>query len=152
MAMSVGSKGGGGGRRGSRRGGGRGGPISEINVTPLVDVMLVLLIIFMVAAPMMTTGVPIDLPQTQAGALNAQTQPITISVKASGEVFIQETAIPVTEIAAKLQAIATTGYNERIFVRGDGQAPYGTIADVMSRIQEAGYKNIGLVTQQKQDH
>ncbi|KAA0700878.1 protein TolR [Neorhizobium sp. P12A] len=153
MAMSVGAKGGGGGRRGGRRRGGRGGgPISDINVTPLVDVMLVLLIIFMVAAPMMTSGVPIDLPQTQAGALNAQTQPITISVKGTGEVFIQETAIPVTEIAAKLQAIATTGYNERIFVRGDAAAPYGVIADVMSRIQEAGYKNIGLVTQQKQDH
>jgi biopolymer transport protein TolR len=143
MAMSVGGNGGGGGRRGSRRRGhGRGGPISE---------MLVLLIIFMVAAPMMTSGVPIDLPQTQAGALNAQTQPITISVKGSGDVFIQETQIPAEEIAAKLQAIATSGYNERIFVRGDATAPYGVIADVMSRIQEAGYKNIGLVTQQKQD-
>lgn len=151
MGMSVGGKGGGGGRRGGRRGGGRGGPISEINVTPMVDVMLVLLIIFMVAAPMMTSGVPIDLPQTQAGALNAQTQPITISVKGSGEVFIQESPIPAEEIAAKLQAIATTGYNERIFVRGDSTAPYGVIADVMSRIQAAGYKNIGLVTQQKQD-
>ncbi|MCZ3377921.1 protein TolR [Rhizobium sp. AG207R] len=152
MAMSVGGKGGGGGRRGGRRGSGRGGPIADINVTPLVDVMLVLLIIFMVAAPMMTSGVPIDLPQTQAGALNAQTQPITISIKADGQVFLQETQIDVAEIAAKLQAIATTGYNERIFVRGDGKAPYGVIADVMSRIQEAGYKNIGLVTQQITDH
>ena len=152
MAMSVGSKGGGGGRRGGRRGGGRGGPIADINVTPLVDVMLVLLIIFMVAAPMMTSGVPIDLPQTQAGALNAQTQPITISVKQDGEVYLQESPIAVADVAAKLQAIATTGYNERIFVRGDATAPYGVIADVMSRIQEAGYKNIGLVTQQKQDH
>ena len=152
MGMSVGGNGGGGGRRGGRRGGGRGGPISEINVTPLVDVMLVLLIIFMVAARMMTSGVPIDLPQTQAGALNAQTQPITISIKADGQVFLQETQIDVAEIAAKLQAIATTGYNERIFVRGDGKAPYGVIADVMSRIQEAGYKNIGLVTQQITDH
>ena len=152
MGMSVGGNGGGGGRRGSRRGGGRGGPISEINVTPLVDVMLVLLIIFMVAAPMMTSGVPIDLPQTQAGALNAQTQPITISIKADGQVFLQETQIDVAEVAAKLKAIATTGYNERIFVRGDGKAPYGVIADVMSRIQEAGYKNIGLVTQQITDH
>jgi biopolymer transport protein TolR len=150
--MSVGGKGGGGGRRGSRRGGGRGGPISEINVTPLVDVMLVLLIIFMVAAPMMTSGVPIDQPQTQAGALNAQTQPITISIKQDGQVFLQETQIEAADIAAKLQAIATTGYNERIFVRGDGKAPYGVIADVMSRIQEAGYKNIGLVTQQITDH
>ena len=152
MGMSVGGNGGGGGRRGGRRGGGRGGPISEINVTPLVDVMLVLLIIFMVAAPMMTSGVPIDLPQTQAGALNAQTQPITISIKADGQVFLQETQIYVAQIAVKLQAIATTGYNERIFVRGDGKAPYGVIADVMSRIQEAGYEYIGLVTQQITDH
>ncbi|AVA22752.1 MULTISPECIES: protein TolR [Rhizobium] len=152
MAMSVGGKGGGGGRRGGRRGGGRGGPIADINVTPLVDVMLVLLIIFMVAAPMMTSGVPIDLPQTQAGALNAQTQPITISIKQDGQVFLQETQIEAADIAAKLKAIATTGYNERIFVRGDGKAPYGVIADVMSRIQEAGYKNIGLVTQQITDH
>src|SRR5262245_43063710 len=115
MGMSVGGNSGGGGGR--RRRGSRKALVSEINVTPLVDVMLVLLIIFMVAAPMMTVGVPIDLPQTQAKALNAETQPITISVKADGEVYLQETAIPVEEVAGKLQAIATTGYNERIFVR-----------------------------------
>ncbi|MEZ2132112.1 MULTISPECIES: protein TolR [unclassified Sinorhizobium] len=148
MGMSVGGNSDGGGRR---RRGSRKALVSEINVTPLVDVMLVLLIIFMVAAPMMTVGVPIDLPQTQAKALNADTQPITISVKADGEVYLQETPIPVAEVAGKLQAIATTGYNERIFVRGDATAPYGVIADVMARIQEAGYKNIGLVTQQKKD-
>lgn len=148
MGMAMGSNKAGGGRR---RRGGRKGPIGEINVTPLVDVMLVLLIIFMVAAPMMTVGVPIDLPDTQAKALNSETQPITISVKATGEVFLQETPLPAEEIAAKLQAIATTGYNERIFVRGDSTAPYGVIADVMARIQSAGYKNVGLVTQQKQD-
>ena len=111
--------------------------------------MLVLLIIFMVAAPMMTVGVPIDLPETQAQALNSETQPITISVKSDGQVFLQETPIPVEEVAAKLEAIATTGYSERIFVRGDATSPYGVIADVMSRIQEAGFKNIGLVTQPK---
>ncbi|KQY11229.1 protein TolR [Rhizobium sp. Root482] len=147
MGMAVGgSKSSGGGRR--RRGRGK-AIMSEINVTPFVDVMLVLLIIFMVAAPMMTVGVPIDLPETQAKALNSETQPITISVKNSGEVFLQETAIPVEEVAAKLEAIATTGYSERIFVRGDAIAPYGVIADVMARIQEAGFKNIGLVTQPK---
>ncbi|TCL69814.1 protein TolR [Rhizobium sp. BK251] len=150
MGMAVGgNSGGGGGRR--RRGGSRRALVSEINVTPLVDVMLVLLIIFMVAAPMMTVGVPIDLPNTEAKALNSETQPITISVKADGEVYLQETPIPVAEIAAKLEAIATTGYSERIFVRGDATAPYGVIADVMARIQGAGYKNIGLVTQQKKD-
>ncbi|MFC3164093.1 protein TolR [Ciceribacter thiooxidans] len=151
MAMSVGSNGGGGGRRGSRRGGGKRKPMSEINVTPLVDVMLVLLIIFMVAAPMMTVGVPIDLPETQAKAMNADTQPITISVNPAGEVFLQETPIAIDEVVAKLQAIATTGYNERIYVRGDTTAAYGTVMKVMARISAAGYKNIGLVTLQEQE-
>ena len=128
MGMSVGAKNAGGGRR--RRGGGKRAPMSEINVTPFVDVMLVLLIIFMVAAPLMTVGV---------------------SVKADGQVYLQETAIPIDEIAAKLQAVATTGYTERVFVRGDGTAPYGIIADVMSRIQAGGFTNIGLVTEQKPD-
>jgi len=149
MGMSVGGAKGGGGRR---RRGGRKAVMSEINVTPFVDVMLVLLIIFMVAAPMMTVGVPLDLPKTSAKALNSETQPITISVKADGAVFLQETAIPAEEIAAKLEAVATTGYTERIFVRGDGAAPYGVIADVMSRIQSAGFTNIGLVTEQKPDN
>jgi biopolymer transport protein TolR len=150
--MSAGgSSGGSGGRRG-RGGRRRGGAISEINVTPLVDVMLVLLIIFMVAAPMMTVGVPIDLPQTSANALNSDTQPITISVNANGQIHLQETEIQAAEVADKLQAIATTGYNERIFVRADSVAAYGVVADVMARIQAAGFKNIGLVTQQKQDN
>jgi biopolymer transport protein TolR len=150
MGMAMGgSKGSGGGRR--RRGRGGKAIMSEINVTPFVDVMLVLLIIFMVAAPMMTVGVPIDLPETQAKALNSETQPITLSVKTNGEVFLQETPIPLEEIVAKLEAIATTGYSERIFVRGDATAPYGVIADVMTRIQNAGFKNIGLVTQPKKD-
>lgn len=153
MGMSAGGSGGGsGGRRGGRGGRRRGGAISEINVTPLVDVMLVLLIIFMVAAPMMTVGVPIDLPQTSANALNSDTQPITISVNANGQIHLQETEIQAAEVADKLQAIATTGYNERIFVRADSVAAYGVVADVMARIQAAGFKNIGLVTQQKQEN
>lgn len=135
------------GRRGRNR-----APMADINVTPLVDVMLVLLIIFMVAAPMMTVGVPIDLPQTSANALNSDTQPITISVNANGQIHLQETEIQAAEVADKLQAIATTGYNERIFVRADSVAAYGVVADVMARIQAAGFKNIGLVTQQKQDN
>ncbi|MDO3443676.1 protein TolR [Agrobacterium sp. V1] len=152
MGMSAGGGGGSGGRRGGRGGRRKGGAISEINVTPLVDVMLVLLIIFMVAAPMMTVGVPIDLPQTSANALNSDTQPITISVNANGQIHLQETEIQAAEVADKLQAIATTGYNERIFVRADSVAAYGVVADVMARIQAAGFKNIGLVTQQKQDN
>ncbi|MBV2186157.1 MAG: protein TolR [Rhizobium sp.] len=150
MAMNVGSGGGGGGRRGGRRGGKK-APMSEINVTPMVDVMLVLLIIFMVAAPMMTVGVPIDLPETQAKAMNSDTQPITISVNPAGEIYLQETAIPLEDVVAKLEAIATTGYNERIYVRGDTAAAYGTVMKVMARISAAGFKNIGLVTLQEQD-
>ncbi|MBP1848853.1 protein TolR [Rhizobium halophytocola] len=150
MAMSVGGNGGRGGRRGRRRGGRR-APVSEINVTPLVDVMLVLLIIFMVAAPMLTVGVPIDLPQTQAKAMNSDTQPITISVNPDGEVYLQETKIALEDVVPKLEAIATTGYNERIYVRGDTAAAYGTVMQVMARISAAGFKNIGLVTQQEQD-
>ena len=150
MAMAVSSGGGGGGRRRGRRRGGGSKPMSEINVTPMVDVMLVLLIIFMVAAPMLTVGVPIDLPDTQAKAMNADTQPITVSVNQAGQVYLQETEIPIEEIVAKLQAISKTGYEERIFIRGDKSADYGTVMKVMARISAAGYKNIGLVSLQEQ--
>jgi biopolymer transport protein TolR len=149
MGMSVGT--GGGGGRGHRRRGRRSAPISEINVTPFVDVMLVLLIIFMVAAPLLTVGVPIDLPETQARALNAETQPITVSVNESGQIFLQETEIPLDEVVPKLQAIAQTGYEERIYVRGDRNADYGTVMRVMARISAAGFRNLGLVTLQEQD-
>ena len=131
--------------------GGGSGIKAEINVTPLVDVMLVLLIIFMVAAPMMTVGVPIDLPETQAKAMNADTQPITVSVNPAGEIFLQETPIAIDEVVPKLEAIATTGYNERIYVRGDTNADYGTVMKVMARISAAGFKNLGLVTLQEQE-
>ncbi len=152
MGMSAGgSQASGGGRGGRRRGGRRKGAISEINVTPLVDVMLVLLIIFMVAAPMLTVGVPIDLPETQAKAMNSDTQPITVSVNNEGIIYLQETPINIDDIVPKLQAIATTGYNERIYVRGDAVATYGVVMKVMARISAAGYKNIGLVTQQEQE-
>jgi biopolymer transport protein TolR len=149
MGMAVGGKSSGGGRRGRHRG--KKALMSEINVTPFVDVMLVLLIIFMVAAPLMTVGVPIDLPETKAKEMNADTQPITVSVSPKGEVFLQETPIAIDEIVPKLQAIATTGYEERIFVRGDASADYGTVMKVMALISSAGYKNLGLVTLQEQD-
>ncbi|WP_313032106.1 protein TolR [Brucella sp.] len=149
MGMSVGNQGmqsGGRGRRGRKK-----ALMSEINVTPFVDVMLVLLIIFMVSAPLLTVGVPIDLPDTQAKAMNADTQPITVSVSNDGKIYLQETEIPLDEVVAKLQAIAKTGYEERIFVRGDKAADYGTVMKVMARISAAGFKNIGLVTLQEQD-
>lgn len=148
MGMSMGQ--GGGGGRGHRRRGHRRALVSEINVTPFVDVMLVLLIIFMVAAPLMTVGVPIELPETQARALEAQTQPITVSVNQEGQIFLQETEITIDEVVPRLQAIAQTGYDERIFVRGDRSADYGTVMRVMARISSAGYRNLGLVTLQEQ--
>jgi biopolymer transport protein TolR len=125
--------------------------MSEINVTPFVDVMLVLLIIFMVAAPLLTVGVPIDLPETQARPMNSDTQPITVSVNDKGQVYLQETEIAVDEVVPRLEAIAKTGYEERIYVRGDKTADYGTVMQVMARISAAGYKNLGLVTLQEQD-
>jgi len=149
MGIATGQTGRGG--RGHRRRGRHHALVSEINVTPFVDVMLVLLIIFMVAAPLMTVGVPIDLPETQAGALNSETQPITISVNQQGQIYLQETEIPIDEIVPKLQAIASTGYDERIYVRGDRSADYGTVMQVMARISSAGYRNLGLVTLQEQD-
>ncbi|MCO5071004.1 MAG: protein TolR [Rhizobiaceae bacterium] len=149
MGMSVSAGGSGRGGRGHRRRRGR-ALMSEINVTPFVDVMLVLLIIFMVAAPLLTVGVPIELPETQAKEMNADTQPITVTINRDGEIHLQETEVPFDEVVPKLQAIAKTGYEERIFVRGDKDADYGTVMKVMARISAAGFKNIGLVTLQEQ--
>ncbi len=124
--------------------------MSEINVTPFVDVMRVLLIVFMVAAPLLTVGVPIDLTETEAKTLNSETQPITVSVNEAGEIYLQETLIPLDEVVAKLKAIAKNGYEERIYVRGDRVADYGTVMRVMARISSAGYRRIGLVTLEEQ--
>ena len=151
MGMGAGSQAGSSGGRGRRRGGSRKAPMSEINVTPMVDVMLVLLIIFMVAAPLMTVGVPIDLPETQAKPLNAETQPITVSVNEQGQIFLQETEIPIEEVVPKLEAISKTGYEERIYVRADKASQYGTVMQVMARISAAGFKNLCLITLQEQD-
>jgi biopolymer transport protein TolR len=112
--------------------------------------MLVLLIIFMVAAPMMTTGVPIDLPETKAKEMNSDTKPITVSIDKTGQIFFgdeTDTPVAIDEVVPKLQAIAKTGNQERIFVRGDAGTEYGAIMGVMGRIQAAGFTNIGLVTQ-----
>ncbi len=124
--------------------------MSEINVTPMVDVMLVLLIIFMVAAPMLTVGVPLDLPQTQAQAVSQDHQPLVISINNQGQVFLQETEIPVNEIVPKLMAIAKAGYDERIFVRGDKSVDYGTVMQVMGRLSGAGFKRVALVSEVEQ--
>lgn len=150
MAMSTGTASRNG--QGHRRRGRKHGLISEINVTPFVDVMLVLLIIFMVAAPLLTVGVPIDLPETKAKALNSETQPITVSINDKGQVFLQETEIPINEVVPKLEAIAQAGYEERIYVRGDRSADYGTVMRVMARVSAAGFRNLGLVTLQEQEN
>jgi biopolymer transport protein TolR len=120
--------------------------MSDINVTPLVDVMLVLLIVFMVAAPLMTVGVPIELPQTKAKPLQGDTEPITVSVNAQSQVFLQNTEIELDALIPKLQAIAQNGYDERIYVRGDTSVNYGIVMKVMGALNQAGYHKIGLVT------
>jgi biopolymer transport protein TolR len=145
MGASASGTNGGYTRRGSRRRSSF-SAMSEINVTPLVDVMLVLLIVFMVAAPLMTVGVPIELPQTKAKPLQGDTEPITVSVDSAGKVFLQETEIDVETLIPKLEAIAKNGYDERIFVRGDTAVNYGAVMKVMGALNQAGYKKIGLVT------
>ena len=131
---------------GRRRRGKKHAPMSEINVTPMVDVMLVLLIIFMVAAPLLTVGVPIDLPETAAGQLGGDNEPISVSINADGIIFLQETEILAEELVSKLTAIAANGYDERVFVRGDTNANYGTIINIMGLLNAAGFKRLGLVT------
>jgi biopolymer transport protein TolR len=126
-------------------------PMAEINVTPFVDVMLVLLIVFMVAAPLLTVGVPIDLPQTQAKPMEGDSKPITVSIKADGKIYLQEEEVDADRLVSTLQAIARDGLNERVFVRGDKNADYGTIMRVMGRLNSAGYKRIGLVTLEETD-
>jgi biopolymer transport protein TolR len=126
--------------------------MAEINVTPMVDVMLVLLIIFMVSAPLLTVGVPLDLPQTQAKSLDNDKEPLTVSVNTKGEVFLQNTEIKVDELVPKLQAItqARGGNDERIYVRGDKKVDYGTMTRVMGRLSAAGYHRLALVTEVEQ--
>jgi biopolymer transport protein TolR len=126
--------------------------MAEINVTPMVDVMLVLLIIFMVSAPMLTVGVPLDLPQTRAKSLDNDKEPLTLSVNLRGEVFLNDTAIPIDELVPKLKAItdARNGLDERIFVRGDKKVDYGTVMKVMGRLSSAGFRRVALVTEVEQ--
>jgi biopolymer transport protein TolR len=127
-------------------------PNSDINVTPLVDVMLVLLIIFMVTAPLLIPGVPVDLPSTRAKALTKDKEPLTVSIDKSGTIFLggaktQDEAIPIENLSAKISAIAETGYDQRIFVRADKAVDYGTVMQVMGELNAAGFRRIGLVTE-----
>ena len=126
--------------------------MAEINVTPMVDVMLVLLIIFMVSAPLLTVGVPIDLPQTKAKSLDQDKEPLTISVNTKGEIYLQNSKIKIEELVAKLQAVtqARGGSDERIYVRGDKKVDYGTVMRVMGRLSSAGFRRVALVTEVEQ--
>jgi biopolymer transport protein TolR len=143
--MGASAAGGGRSPRGRRR-----AMMSEINVTPFVDVMLVLLIVFMVAAPLLTVGVPIDLPESQAKSIEQDREPLTISVNDKGQVFLQNTELKVDELVAKLKAIAKNGSEERIYVRGDRKVDYGTVMRVMGRLSAAGYRRVALVTEVEQ--
>jgi biopolymer transport protein TolR len=126
--------------------------MAEINVTPMVDVMLVLLIIFMVSAPLLTVGVPIDLPQTKAKSLDQDKEPLTVSVNTKGEIYLQNSEIKIDELVAKLQAVtqARGGSDERIYVRGDKKVDYGTVMRVMGRLSAAGFRRVALVTEVEQ--
>ena len=127
-------------------------PMSEINVTPFVDVMLVLLIVFMVSAPLLTVGVPLDLPQSQAKSLEQDREPLTISVNVRGQIFLQNSEIAPEELVPKLKAItdARGGLDERVYVRGDKKVDYGTMMRVMGRLSAAGYHRVALVTEVEQ--
>ncbi|MBV9571051.1 MAG: protein TolR [Alphaproteobacteria bacterium] len=131
-------------QNGSRRG--RIRPMSEINVTPFVDVMLVLLIVFMVTAPLLTVGVPVDLPKTRAQALSQDREPLSVSVRRNGRIYLQKLPVDEADLVPKLTAIATNGYEQRIFVRGDKSVDYGRVMEVMALISAAGFTHIGLVT------
>ncbi|MFT5799570.1 MAG: biopolymer transport protein TolR, partial [Candidatus Azotimanducaceae bacterium] len=145
MGAGVVQKDEGGGRRRRRRGSSR--PMAEINVTPFVDVMLVLLIIFMVAAPLLTVGVPVELPKTAAGALPVdQEEPLTVTITAEGAVQIQTTETPRDQLIVRLRGIAAERESDRVFLRADGAVPYAQVMQVMGALNAGGFSNIGLVT------
>jgi biopolymer transport protein TolR len=136
----------GGGRRSGRRRRGRRAALSEINVTPLVDVMLVLLTIFMISAPLLTVGVPLQLPKTEAGAMQDQAEPLTISIRADGSVFLNETQVPFASLSPALHEMAGQGFTRPIYVRADGRAAYAIVAQVMAALSSSGFTSINLLT------
>ena len=122
-------------------------PMGEINVTPFVDVMLVLLIVFMVTAPLLTVGVEVDLPKTEAGQINADAAPLVVSIKADGSLHLQDAEVPADALVPRLEAISDANPLVRIFVRGDKAVAYGQVLGVMGRIQAAGFERVALVAQ-----
>ena len=128
------------------RGRGRRRPMAEINVTPFVDVMLVLLIVFMVTAPLLTVGVPVDLPKTKAQALSQDREPLSVTIRKGGTIYLQNTPVAEDSLVDRLTAISQNGYDQRIFVRGDKSVDYGRVMEVMGLLSAAGFTHIGLVT------
>ncbi len=131
---------------------GRGGrsrhrPMGEINVTPFVDVMLVLLIVFMVTAPLLTVGIPVDLPKTKAGQISANAAPLVVSIQADGQIYLQENVIEAETLIPRLSAVSEANPDVRIFVRGDRSVSYGEVVELMGRIQSAGFERVALVAQ-----
>jgi biopolymer transport protein TolR len=149
MGMSTGAANTTGGSR--RRRSKRRTAMAEINMTPFIDVVLVLLIIFMVAAPLMTVGVPLDLPQTGAGQLNVDRKPVTVSIDAAGDIFLEDDKIAPEALIGAITVVAKDGFEERVYVRADKMVAYGTVASVMARITEGGFKKVALVTEQQQN-
>ena len=145
MAMNVGS--GQGGKSGQLGGSYRRAPMSDINVTPLVDVMLVLLIVFMVTAPLLTVGVPVDLPETAANRIVGQDEPLVVSVNSDGGVFLQDTEINLDQLIPRLTAITENKKDARIFLRGDQAIAYGRVMSVMGALNQAGFNRVALITQ-----
>jgi biopolymer transport protein TolR len=134
------------GRRRGRSRRGRRAALSEINVTPLVDVMLVLLIIFMISAPLLTVGVPLELPKTEAGAMQDQNEPLTVSIRADGSIFLNDTEVPFSSLSPALTQMAGHGFSKPIYVRADGRAPYAIVAQVMASLSSSGFSSINLIT------
>jgi biopolymer transport protein TolR len=147
MGASISSPGRKGGRR--RRGVPRYGAMAEINMTPFIDVMLVLLIIFMVAAPLLATGVAVDLPQTKAGPLNIDQKPVSIAIDEKGDIFLMDQPVDIAQLLDKLKETSKQGFDERIYVRGSKAVNYGRVAEIMSLVTSAGYKKVALVTEQE---
>ncbi|KAF0229560.1 MAG: biopolymer transport protein [Beijerinckiaceae bacterium] len=141
MAMAMNA----GGGSGKRRRGKRSAPMADLNMIPFIDVMLVLLVIFMVAAPLLTTGVPVDLPKTGASQLNIEQKPLAVTIDDKGVIKLQEKEVRLEALAAEITAIAKQGFDERIYVRGSAQVEYGKVAAVMGVLQKAGYTKIGLI-------
>lgn len=143
MAMAMNAKGGNGKRRRSRKS----APMAEMNMIPFIDVMLVLLVIFMVAAPLLTVGVPVELPKTGASQLNIEQKPIAVTIDERGKIFLQEKEIALDRLGPEIQAIAKEGFDERIYIRGAAQVNYGRVAEVLAALKTAGYTKTALINQ-----